>query len=82
VLTLAGFSYGPLLGLYGFGLFSKNFLNDWHASLISILSPLICIVLYFNSHHFGFQLGFEILLINGGITYIGLLAMSKSIKSN
>ncbi len=81
VLTLAGFSYGPLLGLYAFGLFSKKWVNDYHAMVISILTPLISILLYFNSESWwNYKMGFEILLINGGLTFIGLYIFSKKMN--
>lgn len=79
VLTLAGFSYGPLLGLYTFGLFSPRKVNDNIALIISILSPIISIILYYNSEAWwSYKFGFEILLINGGLTFLGLKLMSKN----
>lgn len=79
VLTLAGFSYGPLLGLYTFGLFSQRKVNDHIAMIISILAPIISIIMYYNSETWwGYKFGFEILLINGSLTFLGLKLMSKN----
>lgn len=78
VLTVAGFSYGPLLGLYFFGLFSKNKIKDFYSMIISILSPIFSLILYFNTGSWlGYQMGFEILLINGGFTWLGLKLLSQ-----
>jgi Na+/proline symporter len=73
VLTLAGFSYGPLLGLFAFGLFTNFRVHDTYAMLISLLAPCLSLVLYFIAPLlWNYQFGFEILLINAGITYLGL----------
>jgi Na+/proline symporter len=74
VLTLAGYTYGPLLGLYSFGLFTKRSVNDKLVPLVCILSPVICWVLnYFSKELFnGYNFGFELLILNGAITFLGL----------
>ena len=77
LFTLAGYTYGPLLGLYAFGLFSKRLILDKWVPLIAVLSPAITGILDFNSEQwFGFSLGFEKLIINGGITVLALIILS------
>lgn len=74
IFDIAGFTYGPLLGLYTFGLFTKRKADDRWVPVIAILSPVICYVLKLNSSNwFGYTFGFEILLLNGLITFLLLL---------
>lgn len=80
VFEIAGYTYGPLLGLFSFGLFVKNRVpNDKCVPYISILSPVLCYLLNIYSKQLfnGYQFGFEILIVNGLITFIALLAVSK-----
>ncbi len=80
VFTLAGYTYGPLLGLYAFGLFTKYQVKDKLIPIISIATPIITGILDFNSQQwFGFQLGFEKLMINGALTFACLWFCSKII---
>ena len=82
VFTLAGYTYGPLLGLYAFGLFLKLRLKDNLVPYIAIATPIITGLLDFNSNNwFGFSLGFEKLIVNGMLTFIGLLCISETRKS-
>jgi Na+/proline symporter len=79
VLAIAGYTYGPLLGLYSFGLFMKRKIHDRLAPVVCILSPLICYYLNLHSAKWfgGYQLGFELLLLNGLITFLGLWMISR-----
>ncbi|MDA3890222.1 MAG: sodium:solute symporter [Salinivirgaceae bacterium] len=79
LFKFAGYTYGPLLGLYAFGLFTKYAINDRLVWLIAILSPLICILLnkYSETLFGGYKMGFELLIYNGMITFIGLLVIKK-----
>ena len=80
VFDVAGFTYGPLLGLYAFGLFTKRRARDRWVPLIAVLSPVVCYVLkLYAPVWLGYRFGFEILLVNGLITF-GLLWLS-SIKA-
>jgi Na+/proline symporter len=82
LFTLAGYTYGPLLGLYAFGLFSKRTVPDKWIPVIAIASPVLTGILDFNSvQWFGFQLGFEKLILNGGITILSLFILSKAKKN-
>ncbi len=73
VFTIAGYTYGPLLGLFAFGLFTKINIKDKWVPLIVILAPVLA---YFVDvlciKWFGFYLGYTLLLINGILTFIGL----------
>lgn len=79
LFDIAGFTYGPLLGLYTFGLFSKRTVRDRWVPVIAVISPIVCYILKLNSVEWfnGYKFGFEILLFNGLLTYIGLLIASK-----
>ena len=85
IFEIAGYTYGPLLGLYSFGLFVKNRIpNDKYVPIIAICSPIISYVLnhYSKQLFFGYQFGFEILIVNGLLTFIALLLVSKKRISN
>jgi len=73
VFKFAGFTYGPLLGLYSFGLFTKWKVRDHLVPFLAIGSVVISIVLNLFSHDwFGFSFGFEILMVNGSLMFVGL----------
>ena len=82
LFTWAGYTYGPLLGLYSFGLFTKKQVRDKFVPLIRILSPIVCIILNeFSKELFnGYKFGFEMLIVNGLFTFIGLFTISKKGK--
>ena len=72
--TIVSYTYGPLLGLYAFGLFTKRKTNDKMVPYIAVLSPVICYVLNIVSKNFwGYTFGYELLMLNGLITFVGLL---------
>jgi SSS family solute:Na+ symporter len=79
IFTVAGYTYGPLLGLYSFGLFTKLGVRDKLVPVVAILSPVICYILsrYSQQLFNGYRFGFELLVMNGLITFIGLLLTSK-----
>lgn len=75
---LAGYTYGPLLGLFSFGLFTKFQIKDKWVLLAVILPPIITGIMDYNSiKWFGFSLGYEKLILNGFVTFILLLLMVK-----
>lgn len=78
---VASITYGPLLGLFAFGLSNKRVVNDKLVPLICILAPIICFVLNNNSKSwFNYSFDFELLLLNGLLTYVGLFIISKKQK--
>lgn len=82
VFRAAGYTYGPLLGLYAFGLFTKLGVRDKLVPLICSISPVLCYLLDFFSETIfnGYKFGFELLILNGALTFLGLILISK--KSN
>jgi len=71
--TLVSYTYGPLLGLYAFGLFTKRQVNDTLAPYICITAPILCAISSFLlNHYLHYQMGYELLLLNGILTFIGL----------
>jgi Na+/proline symporter len=79
ILKVAGYTYGPLLGLFSFGILTKRQVKDKLVPIICISAPAICYVLdIFQKDIFGsFEIGLELLIINGLLTFIGLLIISK-----
>ena len=79
LFTVAGYTYGPLLGLYSFGLFTHKQVMDKFVPLIALLSPIICYILsnYSVLIFGGYKFGFELLILNGIITFAGLLLVSR-----
>lgn len=75
---VASITYGPLLGLFSFGLLTKRKVNDKLVPLVSIASPVICFILNLNSYAwFNYSFDFELLVLNGLLTFIGLLIISN-----
>jgi SSS family transporter len=79
VFLAAGYTYGPLLGLYTFGMFTKLQVKDKWVPLICIVSPVLSYWINLNSEALlgGYKFGFEILIVNGLLTFIGLLLVTK-----
>ena len=79
ILKVAAYTYGPLLGLFTFGIVLKRNVIDKWVPLVCIISPLLCLIIDLNQKAlFGaFEIGLELLIINGLITFIGLLLISK-----
>ena len=67
LFTVAGYTYGPLLGMFTFGLFTKFKIKDRYVPIIAIISPVFCYLL-----NLYIPFGFELLILNGFITFIGL----------
>lgn len=78
IFKIAGYTYGPLLGLYAYGLFTKLKLRDKLVPIVCIVSPILCYFInIYSLQLFGIKIGFELLMINGALTFIGLLMISK-----
>lgn len=82
IFTVAGYTYGPLLGLYSFGFFTRCKVRDKVVPFICILAPILTYVINANSEELlaGYKFGFELLLLNGLLTFLGLLAISTKKK--
>ena len=79
ILKMAGFTYGPLLGLFSFGIFTKFKVKDKLVPYVCIASPLISFFIdKYQENFFGdFKIGLELLIINGLITFFGLWLIRK-----
>ena len=77
IYVLASYTYGPLLGLFGFGLFTRLRVRDRFIPYIAIASPAVCYLAdRLVSSATGYQFGYEMLMVNGLLTFLGLLALS------
>ena len=82
IYMIASYTYGPLLGLFVFGLFTKKQPRDKYVPYICILSPLICFATdYLVKQHTGYAFGYEMLMLNGAITFFGLWVASVKHKT-
>jgi len=77
IFKAAGYTYGPLLGLYAFGLFTRLAVRDHLVPAVCLLSPVLCFTIDHLSADMGFSFGFLLLPLNGGITFVGLWLVRK-----
>ena len=80
ILDLAGYTYGPLLGLFAFGILTKRKLGvGYGVTAVCLVAPALCYALGKNAASWfnGYQIGVEMLLINGVLTFLGLLLISR-----
>jgi len=80
VLDIAGYTYGPLLGLFAFGILTRRRVGGMGVPTICVLSAALSVLLFKQAPVIlsGYHIGFEILLINGLLTFLGLWAISKN----
>jgi len=80
ILDLAGYTYGPLLGLFAFGILTKRALPDSPLiTVVCLVAPVLSYIISGNAGDWfmGFQIGLELLLFNGLFTFLGLLIISR-----
>jgi SSS family solute:Na+ symporter len=79
VFRVAGYTYGPLLGLFAFGMFTPWAVMDRWVPLVALLSPVLTFVLdrYSGTLFGGYKFGFELLLVNGALTFLGLVLLAR-----
>ncbi|KEQ28536.1 sodium:solute symporter [Pedobacter antarcticus] len=78
IFTAAGYTYGPLLGLFSFGLLTKRAVHDKLVPYLCLASPVLCYIINSNSMHwFGYTMSFELIVLNGLITFILLWLTGK-----
>ena len=79
IFKAAGYTYGPLLGLFSFGIFTKYKIKDKFVFFVCLTSPLISYLINIYSEEllFGYRFGFEILLLNGLLTFLGLYFIKR-----
>jgi hypothetical protein len=83
VFKVAGYTYGPLLGLFAFGILTKRQVKDRWVPVLGVLSPVITYIINSNSEAWlgGYKFGFELLLLNGMIMFTGLWLLTKKNKT-
>ena len=78
IYILCSYTYGPLLGLFAYGLLTKRGVNDRVVPYIAIASPLICFALDKTvASTTGYQFGYELLMLNGLLTFLGLFLSGR-----
>jgi Na+/proline symporter len=79
ILKIAAYTYGPLLGLFSFGILTQRQVRDKLVPLVCIAAPVVCFILdkYQKTFFGSFEIGLELLIINGFLTFLGLLIISK-----
>ena len=83
IYILVSYTYGPLLGLFAFGLFTRQQPNDRLVPYICIASPLLCYALDTTAQYlWGYRFGYELLMLNGLLTFLGLWLSRCNITKN
>ncbi len=79
VYRLASYTYGPILGLFAFGLLCKKQVRDAWVPVVAVLAPILCLILDVNSEAWlnGYHFSYELLLMNAVFTFIGLICLIK-----
>lgn len=83
ILKLASYTYGPLLGLFAFGMITRRTLNDPLVPVVTIGAPVLCALLEYNQQYLlgSYRLGLELLIVNGALVFAGLFAISQREKA-
>lgn len=83
VYKLASYTYGPILGMFSFGILTKRNVRDKVMPYISIIAPVLCLILQMNSQEWfnGYTISYELLIYNAGFTFLGILIFSKPQKT-
>ena len=79
VYILASYTYGPILGIFAFGILTKKRVKDKYIPLVAIIAPLLCFILQTNSANWfnGYIFSYELLIFNAFFSFIGLLTLTK-----
>lgn len=79
VYKLASYTYGPILGMFAFGIMTRRQTTDKAVPAVSIIAPLLCLILQLNSERWfgGYKFSYELLILNAVFTFTGLLAFSR-----
>ncbi len=79
VYKLASYTYGPILGMFAFGIMTRRIVRDGCVPWIAVVSPLLCLILQLNSEHWfgGYKFSYELLIFNALFTMLGLLLCSR-----
>lgn len=86
ILKVAGITYGPLLGLFAFGILTKKQIDDSKAIYVCLLAPMLILLLDYLTLKYNilgsFKIGYEMLIYNGLLTFAGLLMISRKTTEN
>lgn len=83
IYIIASYTYGPLLGMFAFGLFTRRQTKDSRVPVIAVASPLICYALdWIVGQETGYKFGYELLMLNGALTFAGLYVLSTKSLAN
>ena len=79
VYKLASYTYGPILGLFAFGILTQKAVKDKYVPIVALVAPAICLVLQLNSERWfgGYRFSYELLLVNAALTFLGLCLLRK-----
>ena len=79
VYKLASYTYGPILGLFAFGILTRRTVRGGAVPAVAVAAPLLCLVLQANSERWfgGYRFSYELLLLNAGLTFLGLRIFSR-----
>jgi len=81
IYTLCSYTYGPLLGIFAYGIFCRRGAADRWVPYIAVISPVLCFILQqVSTYYFDYQFGYELLMINGLITMIMLYISSFTLS--
>jgi len=81
LFKVAGYTYGPLLGMYAFGLFTSYKIKDSLIVPVVIMAPILTYALQYNAPlYWGFSFGFELLIVNGILSFLGMLLIRDRSK--
>ena len=80
VYILASYTYGPILGLFTFGIIMKWKVRDRYVPLVAIAAPVLCYILQTHSEQWfnGYKFSYELLIFNAAFTFMGLMLLRKS----
>ena len=83
IYTLCGYTYGPLLGLFAYALLTKRSVGDKAVPYIAVASPVICFIIdWYTKNYTAYRFGYELLMLNGMLTFLGLWICSVSLLVN
>ena len=80
LLKIAGYTYGPLLGLFVFAMFTQRVVRERAVPLVAVIAPLLCALVDFNQRSLwgAYEMGLELLIVNGALTFAGLWVVSSA----
>jgi len=79
VYRIASYTYGPILGMFAFGILTKMQVRDSLVPLVALMAPVVCLVLQLGSNRWfgGYSFGYEILPMNAALTFLGLCCIRR-----